>query len=129
LKAINLSATTMDKEGDIRVHHGPRHATASRIYVGSGRFSRHTLINTRSGRVPWGEKKQSAAKFSTAQIILRQIFRLLCSDNSKKKYFDFNIVDYIYVNCGLSRSGARRCALAQTIGNARGLDINSLLSM
>jgi hypothetical protein len=44
------------------------------------------------------------------------------------KYFDyfvFNIIDYIYVNCGLSRSGARRRALAQTIGNARGLDINS----
>jgi hypothetical protein len=28
----------------------------------------------------------------------------------------------------LSRSGARRRALAQTIGNARGLDINSPLS-
>jgi hypothetical protein len=48
----------------------------------------------------------------------------------RKKYFDyfvFNIVDY-GVNCGLLRSGARRRALAQTIGNARGLDINSLLS-
>jgi hypothetical protein len=39
-------------------------------------------------------------------------------------YFVFNIVDY-GVNDGLSRSGARRRALAQTIGNARGLDINS----
>jgi hypothetical protein len=35
-------------------------------------------------------------------------------------YFVFNIVDY-----GLLRSGARRRALAQTICNARGLDINS----
>jgi hypothetical protein len=47
---------------------------------------------------------------------------------SGEKYFDyfvFNIVDYIYVNYGLPRSGARRRALAQTIGNARGLNINS----
>jgi hypothetical protein len=46
-----------------------------------------------------------------------------CSDNSKKKKIDyvvFNIVDY-----GLPRSGARRRALAQTISDARGLDINS----
>jgi hypothetical protein len=45
-----------------------------------------------------------------------------------EKYFDyfvFNIVDYICVNCGSPRSGARQRALAQTIGNARGLDINS----
>jgi hypothetical protein len=45
-----------------------------------------------------------------------------------EKYFDyfvFNIVDY-GVNCSLLRSGAhRRRALAQTIGDARGLDINS----
>jgi hypothetical protein len=43
-----------------------------------------------------------------------------------EKYFDyfvFNIVD-----CGLLRLGARRRALAQIIGNARGLDINSPLS-
>jgi hypothetical protein len=48
----------------------------------------------------------------------------------RDKYFDyfvFNIFDYS-VNCGLPRSGARRRALAQTIGNARGLDINSPLS-
>jgi hypothetical protein len=54
-----------------------------------------------------------------------------CADNSEEKYFDyfvFNIIDYISVNCGLVRSGARRRALAQTIGNARGLDINSPLS-
>jgi hypothetical protein len=45
-----------------------------------------------------------------------------------EKYFDyfvFNIIDYS-VNCGLLRLGARRRELAQTIGNARGLDINSL---
>jgi hypothetical protein len=39
-----------------------------------------------------------------------------------------NIIDYICVNYGLPRSGACRRALAQTIGNARGLDINSPLS-
>jgi hypothetical protein len=65
-----------------------------------------------------------------------------CSDNSEKtisttmlgqleeKYFDyfvFNIVD-CDVKCGLLRSGAHRCALAQIIGNAWGLDINSLRS-
>jgi hypothetical protein len=41
----------------------------------------------------------------------------------EEKYFDyfvFNIVD-----CDLPRLGARRRALAQTIDNARGLDINS----
>jgi hypothetical protein len=45
----------------------------------------------------------------------------------RKKYFDyfaFNIVD-CGVNCSLPRSGARHRALTQTIGNARGLDINS----
>jgi hypothetical protein len=46
---------------------------------------------------------------------------------TRKKYFDyfvFNIVDY-NVNCGLPRSGARHRAIAQAIGIARGLDINS----
>jgi hypothetical protein len=46
---------------------------------------------------------------------------------TQRKYFDyftFNTVDYS-VNCGLIRSGARHRALTQTIGNARGLDINS----
>jgi hypothetical protein len=42
-------------------------------------------------------------------------------------YFVLNIVDY-GVNCGLPCSGARRHALVQIIGNARGLDINSPLS-
>jgi hypothetical protein len=45
----------------------------------------------------------------------------------EEKYFDyfvFNIVD-CGINCGLPRSGARRRALAQTISNAQGLDINS----
>jgi hypothetical protein len=49
-----------------------------------------------------------------------------------EKYFDyfiFNMVDYIYINCGLIRLGARRRAPVQTIGNARGLDINSSLSV
>jgi hypothetical protein len=60
---------------------------------------------------------------------LEKIFRLLAEllGQLKEKYFDyfvFNIVDYS-VNCGLLRSGARRYALAQIIGNARGLDINS----
>jgi hypothetical protein len=43
---------------------------------------------------------------------------------TRKKYFDY-FVDYICVNYGLPRSGARRRTLAQTFGNARGLDINS----
>jgi hypothetical protein len=43
-------------------------------------------------------------------------------------YFIFNIVDFGVIDYGLSRSGARHRALAQTIGNARGLDINSLRS-
>jgi hypothetical protein len=49
-----------------------------------------------------------------------KIFRLL--GQLEKKYFDY------FVNYGLICSGARRRALAQTIVNARGLDINSPLS-
>jgi hypothetical protein len=74
-----------------------------------------------------------------ADNLERKIFRLRCSDNSEKifrlqsgkkyfDYFDFNIID-CGVNCGLPRSGARCRALAQTIGNARGLDINSPLTV
>jgi hypothetical protein len=43
-----------------------------------------------------------------------------------EKYFDY--FAFKIVNCGLPRSGAHRRALAQTIGNGRGLDINSPLS-
>jgi hypothetical protein len=43
-----------------------------------------------------------------------------------EKYFDYIVFNF--VNCGLSRSGAHRRALAQTIGNAWGLDIISPLS-
>jgi hypothetical protein len=49
----------------------------------------------------------------------------------EEKYFDyfaFKIVDYIRFGYGFPRSGARHRALAQTIGNTRGLDINSPLS-
>jgi hypothetical protein len=65
----------------------------------------------------------------TAPTTRRKIFRLLAGllGQYGEEYFDyfvFNIVDY-GVNCGLLRSGARRRALAQTIGNARRLDINS----
>jgi hypothetical protein len=62
--------------------------------------------------------------------VREQKIRLL-QRTTRRKYFDyfvFNIIDYICVNCGLSCSGARRRALAQTINNARGLDINSPLS-
>jgi hypothetical protein len=58
------------------------------------------------------------------------IWAIYWDNSEEKKYFDyfiFNIVD-CGVNCGLSRSGARCRTLAQTIGNARGLDINSPLS-
>jgi hypothetical protein len=44
----------------------------------------------------------------------------------KEKYFDYFVFNVVY--SGLIRSGARRRALVQTIGNARGLDINSPLS-
>jgi hypothetical protein len=44
-------------------------------------------------------------------------------DNPEKKYFDYFICNF--VDCGLPYSGARHRPLAQTIGNARGLDINS----
>jgi hypothetical protein len=56
-----------------------------------------------------------------------KIFRLLVRLHGQLKekyidYFVFNIVD-CGVNCGLLCSGACRRALAQTISNARGLDI------
>jgi hypothetical protein len=58
----------------------------------------------------------------------------LCADElpelprtTQRKYFDY-FDDYIRVNCGSSHSRARRRALAQTIGNTRGLDITSPLS-
>jgi hypothetical protein len=65
----------------------------------------------------------------SARTTPRKIFRLLAepigqSGEKDFDYFVFNIVDY-GVNCGLLRSGAHHRALAQTISNARGLDINS----
>jgi hypothetical protein len=76
--------------------------------------------------------KSTAATSATVRTTRRKIFRLQrrvagAFGQPGEKYFDyfvFNIVD-CGVNCGLSRSGARHRALAQTIGNARGLDINS----
>jgi hypothetical protein len=78
-----------------------------------------------------GKIKSSRIQFSKLVSIVH-ILRGCTGKLSKlhgqlgEKYFDyfvFNIVDY-----GLPRSGAQRRALAQTIGNARGLDINSPLS-
>jgi hypothetical protein len=71
----------------------------------------------------WHEDCESA-KDLTSELsrLLRQL---------EEKYFDyfvFNIVDYIYINYALPRLVARHRVLAQTIGNARGLDINSSLS-
>jgi hypothetical protein len=45
---------------------------------------------------------------------------------TRRKYFNYFV--FKIVNCGLPRSGARHHALAQTIGNARRLDIISPLS-
>jgi hypothetical protein len=80
------------------------------------------------------KKKYMLAQFGDAsdnsEIIFKRYYFTVeqrCDGQPEEKYFDyfvFNIVDYS-VNCGLPRSGARRRALAQTIGNARGLDINS----
>jgi hypothetical protein len=47
--------------------------------------------------------------------------------SATRELFEKKIIGYI-VDRGLSRSGARHHALVQTIGNARGLDINSPLS-
>jgi hypothetical protein len=69
----------------------------------------------------------SSSSRSSSTYVFTHVVSPDCPDNLEKKYFDyfvFNIVDY-GVNCGLSRSGAHHRVLAQTIGNARGLDINS----
>jgi hypothetical protein len=65
------------------------------------------------------------AVWHIARITLQKIFRLLARllETTWRKYFDYLIFNI--VNCGLLRSGARRRALAQTIGNVRRLDINS----
>jgi hypothetical protein len=75
-------------------------------------------------RISLDEQHQFSRKY------IEQITRT-ATDNPEKnisattrgKYFDYFVFNI--VNCGLPRSGARRRALAQTIGNARGLDINS----
>jgi hypothetical protein len=60
----------------------------------------------------------------SAKDFTGQLSRLFGQPGEKHfDYFVFYIVDY-----SLPRSGTRHCALAQTIGNARGLDIISPLS-
>jgi hypothetical protein len=63
----------------------------------------------------WLEEKLEEEKIS---LLLEQL---------EEKYFDYFVFNIIgcSVNCGFPRSGARRRVLAHTIGNARGLDINS----
>jgi hypothetical protein len=71
----------------------------------------------------------SSLRRSWREKIFRLFVELLGQPGEKYcDYFVFNIVDYIGVNYGLPRSEALRRALTQTIGNARGLDINSPLS-
>jgi hypothetical protein len=80
----------------------------------------------------WPPSKCQTATLERAYLPRRQ-YQLSCKyirriirtarTTRRTKYFDylvFNIID-----CGLPRSGACHRALAQTIGNARGLDINS----
>jgi hypothetical protein len=101
------------------------------------RLSRCQLVCTYIGIYVWRwlkiTNKWEAVCAGESQEFCRQLrekyfdYSPSYSDNLEKKfdYFVFKIVDYICVNCGLLCSGARHDALAQTIGNARGLDINS----
>jgi hypothetical protein len=52
--------------------------------------------------------------------------RLTARTTRRKKYFDYFV--FKIVECGLPCSGARHHALAQTINNTRGFDINLPLS-
>jgi hypothetical protein len=61
----------------------------------------------------------------SAAVCTNELSRL--HEQLKEKYFDYFIFNVI--NYGLLRSGGHRRVLAQTIGNARGLDINSPLSV
>jgi hypothetical protein len=75
--------------------------------------------------------KSTAATSPTVRRTRRKIFRLQrrvagALGQPGEKYFDYFVFNI--VNCGLLRSRARHRALTQTIGNARGLDINSSLS-
>jgi hypothetical protein len=97
------------------------HRTTRKKYSSTTTISRedHELGQT----TPWLRGRLRSKKI---RLLAKQFIRTI-----RRKYFDyftFNIVD-CGVNCGLIRLGARRRALAQTIGNARGLDINSPLSV
>jgi hypothetical protein len=74
-----------------------------------------------------GKSARISKRYYTTSNNKRRLLRQL-----EEKYFDyfvFKMINYICVNCDLLRSRARHRAFAQTIGNARGLDINSSLSM
>jgi hypothetical protein len=103
------------------------------------RFNFHDLINQRHGFLHRAYLRTRFTKTSNkkaASQLHRRVTRLyeLEEENfdyyawtiQRKKYFDYFIFNI--VNFGLPCSGARRRALAQTISNACGLDINSSLS-
>jgi hypothetical protein len=91
----------------------------SKPTISHGATTKDDIIKPLSWRKIRGKK--------TATVYNRRVTRTTPTTRKKNiDYFVLNIIDY-GVNSGLPCSGARRRALAQTIGNARGLDINSPL--
>jgi hypothetical protein len=109
-------------------------------------FSRKKASRTSQDQV---EEKQQATSIYVHTYLLEKGSESAVLGQSGEKYFDyfvFNIVDCGSAMLGGStsprpcdfvdisntaiqqHSGARRCTFTQTIGNARGLDINSPLS-
>jgi hypothetical protein len=96
-----------------------------KIHQDASAYAHTSFVKTshKSAAVCIGHQDCSSTSERTTR---RKKIRLHCTDNPQQKYFNYFVFNS--VGCALPRSGARQHALAQTIGNARGLDINSPLS-
>jgi hypothetical protein len=94
-----------------------------KIHQATSVYERNLGVKTASQPKILPISYQSCTDNSKENILTTTACRLTARTTRRKKYFDYFI--FKIVDCGLIPSGTRRCALAQTIGNARGLDMNS----
>jgi hypothetical protein len=90
----------------------------------SSTIARGVLIKSRrEAAIPKYEKEKKGKKQPRTRLLKKSEIGsswhrrcVKAARATRRKYFDyfvfFNIVDYVYVNCSLIRSGARRRALA-----------------
>jgi hypothetical protein len=110
-------------------HKKKKRSTVGNFHVKTESYSaRPSKRNTSSDTYLLGKKQQVSCRLHRRVIRLLGQLKEKYSDYAgrtiwRKKYFDYFV--FKIVDCGLIRSGARRRTLAQTIGNARGLNINS----